>query len=168
MLQELISVFAFFCISCVVSVSVQLFVIVVVACVRLQFVTVGKFVEAYAKGASAGAISALLKLQPQEAALVVREAVMLSASLGSAGVAGGSATEELRVITLDLLQRGDLVKVRGGSGLRRCMMLRSFQRLRSIISTAVSFSSEYPPGLAGATGGAAAGRWLGALRHELR
>ena len=81
---------------------------------------------AYAKARSYTAVSNLLKLQPRDASLVVRaDSVVLeaaktsthfkkySASLSrlSSSSSSSSSAEETRVIDLDLVQKGDVLKV---------------------------------------------------------
>ena len=82
---------------------------------------------AYAKARSYTAVSNLLKLQPRDASLVVRaDSVVLEAAktsthfkkysaslsrLSSSASSSSSSAEETRVIDLDLVQKGDVLKV---------------------------------------------------------
>lgn len=82
----------------------------------LMFVTVGKFIEAFAKGRSVSAITNLLQLQPREALLVVQQATRPSEGSRSSDVLQ-QHQEVLKTIAVDLVQRGDLLKVLPGSGI---------------------------------------------------
>jgi len=100
----------------------------------LMFVTLGKFMEAYARGKSASAITNLLKLQPSRALLVAGglpassssslEALKhdsygtLSPSSSSAAAEASIAlggSEKIVEIDANLVQRGDVVKVLPGA-----------------------------------------------------
>lgn len=78
----------------------------------LMFVTIGKYIEAYAKGKSASSIAELLKLQPSEAHLV--------GSPSADRIINPEEThpyindEDVRIIDVDLVQKGDIVKVLPG------------------------------------------------------
>lgn len=89
----------------------------------LMFVTVGKFIEAYAKGRSCTAIANLLKLQPSEAHLVVEsEMDFMDPALDNPTAAAdsknkrnnriiGTASEVCKTIQVDLVQKGHVLKV---------------------------------------------------------
>jgi copper chaperone CopZ len=89
----------------------------------LMFVTIGKYLEAYAKGKTYSAITSLLKLQPNEALLVIQnESNKLqnnngkSTSKGKNHVANAVAgNEATKLIQLELVQKGDILKVLPGS-----------------------------------------------------
>eukprot|EP01032_Pedospumella_encystans_P007845 gene7845-9354_t len=84
----------------------------------LMFVTIGKFIEAYAKRRSFAAISNLLKLQPREALLVVqsdidyyKESSATDPTTANNTNNTNNTTEVTKLISLDLVQRGDVLKV---------------------------------------------------------
>ena len=78
----------------------------------LLFVTVGKYIEAYAKGRSASSVAELLKLQPRSALLVSSEtaAAMLDEDANLTSI----PDQDVQDIAVDLLQKGDIVKVLPG------------------------------------------------------
>eukprot|EP00602_Paraphysomonas_sp_CaronLab_P008621 CAMPEP_0185034404 /NCGR_PEP_ID=MMETSP1103-20130426/24264_1 /TAXON_ID=36769 /ORGANISM="Paraphysomonas bandaiensis, Strain Caron Lab Isolate" /LENGTH=1244 /DNA_ID=CAMNT_0027571049 /DNA_START=102 /DNA_END=3836 /DNA_ORIENTATION=+ len=94
----------------------------------LLFVTLGKYLEAYAKGSTTSAMTSLLKLQPRKATLVVNSDDIIcnntqsnkwSSPIGSSGVDDVMALnidhiEELQEIDIDLVQRNDIIKVYPG------------------------------------------------------
>ena len=102
----------------------------------LMFVTLGKFMEAYARGKSASAITNLLKLQPSRALLVagglpasssssletlkhdsygtLTPSSSAAAAAAEASVAFG-CSEKIVEIDANLVQRGDVVKVLPGA-----------------------------------------------------
>lgn len=80
----------------------------------LLFVTIGKYIEAYAKGRSASAMAELLKLQPSEALLVSGRSAEF---INEDSIENGSVMindEDVRSIAVDLVQKGDIVKVLPG------------------------------------------------------
>lgn len=81
----------------------------------LLFVTMGKYFEAYAKGTTISSMANLLKLQPRKAALVVSGGIL--SSDGGAVDVEGEAAEEVEDIDVELIQRGDVVKIYPGSRL---------------------------------------------------
>ncbi len=108
----------------------------------LLFVTIGKYIEAYAKGRSASSIAELLKLQPREASLVTGESAQRllesfhnqappAPALSKATSSNDSEDhpvhhhrhhhnhvmindEDVKCIDIDLIQRGDIVKILPG------------------------------------------------------
>eukprot|EP01031_Cornospumella_fuschlensis_P029002 gene29002-35007_t len=92
----------------------------------LLFVTIGKYIEAYAKGRSASAMAELLKLQPQEASVVDGQSAENIKNLCAqrergAGLRGDGGSdvnihdEDIHTISINLLQKGDIVKVLPGA-----------------------------------------------------
>ena len=82
----------------------------------LMFVTLGKFIEAYAKGKTVSAITNLLKMQPRNALLLsnaLKSGVTIDSS--EAAVRDIIHREVLKEISIDLVQRGDILKVLPGS-----------------------------------------------------
>ena len=77
----------------------------------LMFVTLGKYLEAYAKGKTMSSISSLMKLQPKRALLVVNTSNESFASESSTQPEKLSNREVIREIDLRLVQRGDVLKV---------------------------------------------------------
>jgi cation transport ATPase len=98
----------------------------------LLFVTIGKYIESYAKGKSASSIAELLKLQPREAYLVSGSSYQqllqytshhhFSSSSSSTASDSISSTSkdlslhdsDIKLIDIDLIQKGDIVKVLAG------------------------------------------------------
>lgn len=78
----------------------------------LLFVTIGKYIESYAKGRSATSVAELLKLQPREAYLVSDTSAeeILDPDVKDPHV----RDEHVKLIPVDLLQKGDVVKVLPG------------------------------------------------------
>jgi Cu+-exporting ATPase len=78
----------------------------------LLFVTIGKYIESYAKGRSATSVAELLKLQPREAYLVSDTSAeeILDPDVKDPHV----REEHVQLIPVDLLQKGDVVKVLPG------------------------------------------------------
>ncbi len=78
----------------------------------LLFVTIGKFIESYAKGKSATSVAELLKLQPREAYLVSDQSAdnILNPDIKDPHV----RDEHVKLISVDLLQKEDVVKVLPG------------------------------------------------------
>lgn len=79
----------------------------------LLFVTIGKYIEAYAKGRSASSVAELLKLQPRDA-LLVSDATAAAILHPVEGGNGTIRDEDAKLIAVDLLQKGDVVKVLPG------------------------------------------------------
>jgi P-type Cu+ transporter len=122
--------FFFACYSGSTSTSVHMFF--ETSGMLLMFVTIGKYIEAYAKGATASAMTSLLKLQPRKAFLVVntsagqvREtaATITSTTTTSSSVSSSSPTDitnddwveqEVKEIDIELLERNDIIKVYPG------------------------------------------------------
>lgn len=75
------------------------------------FVTFGKFLESYAKGKTVSAIGTLLALQPQEAVLVETEEPMPM----DAEKYSPSQDEKTRNISINLVQKGDILKILPGA-----------------------------------------------------
>lgn len=86
----------------------------------------GKYIEAYAKGRSASAMAELLKLQPQEANVVEGQSAENIKNLcnqrdvgaglrGDAGADVNIHDSDVHVISINLLQKGDIVKVLPGA-----------------------------------------------------
>lgn len=86
----------------------------------------GKYIEAYAKGRSASAMAELLKLQPQEANVVVGQSAENITKLCSQRDSGGGLRRDggadihihdtdVNTISINLLQKGDIVKVLPGA-----------------------------------------------------
>jgi P-type Cu+ transporter len=107
----------------------------------LMFVTIGKYIEAYAKGATASAMTSLLKLQPRKAFLVVNASAgpqksdetsttntapttTTSASLSPPSTSRPMSPsdimdddwveQEVKEIDLELIDRNDIIKVYPG------------------------------------------------------
>lgn len=78
----------------------------------LLFVTIGKYIESYAKGKSATSVAELLKLQPREAYLVSDSSAdeILDPDIKDPNV----HEEHVKLISVNLLQKGDVVKVLPG------------------------------------------------------
>jgi P-type Cu+ transporter len=93
----------------------------------LMFVTIGKYIEAYAKGATASAMTSLLKLQPRKAFLVSN---MVHSPLGESYTTTSTASSspptptntidisdddwienEVKEIDIELIDRNDIIKV---------------------------------------------------------
>ncbi|KAJ1429035.1 E1-E2 ATPase-domain-containing protein, partial [Ochromonadaceae sp. CCMP2298] len=90
----------------------------------LMFVTLGKFIEDYAKRRSYDAITNLVKMQPQKALLVTESDLDFGASGGEGPEKGGGlaladdsadggrgSREKTEEIDVSMVQRGDIIKV---------------------------------------------------------
>jgi len=92
----------------------------------LLFVTMGKYFEAYAKGTTISAMTSLLKLQPRQAVLVTKGSERYKHAFdkvpedGKTTASSSDTTdeeEELESIDIDLIQKGDIIKVYPGARL---------------------------------------------------
>lgn len=78
----------------------------------LLFVTIGKYIECYATGKSASSVAELLKLQAREAFLVTNPSAQRIVNPEETDPM--VSDDDLQVISVDLVQKGDIVKVLPG------------------------------------------------------